>query len=582
MSEKPIQKDSFAKSLFLGSILEDVIASIEGSSTEERQTLDMVLESIQRFMSDKDELYREFDEKGEQSQAYIQELRELGLFSLIVPEQYEGLGLSTAGYSRVIEETSFFDASTSLTIGAHSSIGMKGLLLFGTEEQKQRYLSKLASGELIAAFCLTEPGSGSDAGSIKTKAERDGDGNWTINGSKIWITNGGLAGFYTVFASTDSSKGKLTAFIVERDTPGVTVGPKEDKLGIRASATNTVTFENVKIGATQVLGEVGKGFKVAMSILNSGRTGLGGGSVGAMRRCIELATAHAKERKQFGRPISEFRLVQGKLAQMTIDCFTTQSAVRVVSHLIDSGSQDYSVEAAMSKVYASEALWRVANEALQIAAGSGYMKEYAYERILRDSRINMIFEGTNEILRLYIALSGLKDAGEYLKDVRDSALNAFNDPIKGFGTLSEYVARKLSGITPIGRDKLDFAPDQLRSEAAVFEELTVKFGNAVEGVLKQYGKEVIGRQFVSARLAEISIDLFVGIATLGRVSEMLGKSESSVTDLKVEIDIVRAFTQQAKRRIESRLNLLNNNEYTLLESIAAKQIEKGSFTWSSL
>ncbi len=330
----------------------------------------------------------------------------------MVPEPYGGMGLGATAYSRVLQEIGRYDASTAVTVGAHSSIGMRGLLLFGTDEQKARFLPRLATGELIAAFCLTEPGAGSDAAGIKTTAVRDGD-DWVLNGEKLWITNGGIADFFTVFAKTSlEGRGHITAFIVTRDMKGVTTGPHEDKMGIRASSTTTVVLEDVHVPAANVLGEVGKGFKVAMKILNTGRTGLGGGSVGGMKRLIELSANQARERRQFGQPIAELRAACSRSSRRWRSTATPpRASVNMVAGLVDRGFEETQVEAAISKVFASEALWRTADEALQIAGGSGYMRELPYERVLRDSRINRIFEGTNEILRLFIALTAMNDLG---------------------------------------------------------------------------------------------------------------------------------------------------------------------------
>ena len=400
-----------AKALFCGRIIQPSFWPFPEMPGEQKEMLEMVLDSVDRFFEDKQDDFREWDEASKQPEEFIQGLRELGLFGLIIPEEYGGIGLSNAGYSRVLQQSSRYDSSASLTIGAHSSIGMKGLLLFGSDAQKEKYLPRLASGELTAAFCLTESGSGSDAASIKTKATKNPDGGWTLNGEKIWITSGGIADFYTVFARTDSDAGKISAFFVERAFPGVSTGLNEHKLGIRSSSTTTVNFSDVRLPAENLLGEEGKGFKIAMSILNNGRTGLGGGAVGGMKTCIALAAKQAIERKQFGQRISEFGLIRKKIAEMTVDCFAAESAVRMVAQYIDSGYTDYSVEAAISKVFASEAMFRTANESLQIAAGNGFMKEFPYERFMRDSRILTIFEGTSEILRLFIALSGMKEAG---------------------------------------------------------------------------------------------------------------------------------------------------------------------------
>lgn len=567
-----------AKSLFFGTIEEGNIFPYPEISQSERETIEMVLDSIDKFMEGKEHLFRDFDKKAEQSPEYIQSLRELGLFGLIIPEEYGGIGLSNTGYSRVLQQVTRYDGSTSLTVGAHSSIGMKGLLLFGTPEQKAKYLPKLATGETIAAFCLTEPGSGSDAASIKTAAVKQADGSWLLNGEKLWITNGPLADFFTVFAKTDSAAGKITGFIVERG-PGLSNGPHEDKLGIRASATSTVSFNNVRVPAENVLGEEGKGFKVAMAILNNGRTGLGGGCVGAMKRAIALAVQQSKDRKQFGRSISEFHLIKEKIAQMTIQCFASESVVSMVSSYIDAGVHDYSVEAAISKIFVSESLWQVGNEALQIAGGNGYMKEFPYERIIRDSRINLIFEGTNEILRLYVALSGMNEVGQYLRGVRKGVgvNNIFKDPIKGFGLLSDYAQKRFTEVTKLGRNRLSQVHPALRAEAELLEKYTLSLADVANKTAQKLGDKLIGAQLVTKRLSDITIDLFVGLCVISRVSSiLLEKGEQQAKD---ELAIARIFMQQAKRRISLNLRRFVKNEDEQLVELANSTLDASGYRW---
>jgi acyl-CoA dehydrogenase family protein 9 len=569
-----------AKGLFLGEIRGEIISPFPKIAPQEQETLRFVIESIDKFMADKSEDCRRYDVEGAQPEDYVDELKSLGLFSLIIPEEFSGLGLSNSGYARVLQQTSRYDASTSLTIGAHSSIGMKALLLFGTPEQKAKYLPRLATGELIAAFCLTESGSGSDAASVKTNAVKQSDGSWILNGEKIWITNGGTAGFFTVFAKTEGDGGKMTGFIVEREWPGVSTGPKEDKMGIRASCTTTVRFDNVRVPAECVLGEEGKGFKVAMAVLNNGRTGLGGGCVGAMKRLIELAIAQATQRKQFGKSISEFQLIKDKIATMTALCFASESVVSVVGHLIDSGSEDFSVEAAMSKIFVSEALWTVADEALQIAGGNGFMREYPYEKVVRDSRINRIFEGTNEILRLYVGLSGMKDPGEALKDIARGLKGIFNDPIKGFGVLSDYASRKVGQLTPIGRSKFVGLHPALADESLVFEQGVAKLAQAVEATLSRYRKGIIEQQLATKRLADVAIDLFVGMCAMARVSSLISeKGEASCQD---EVRIVKVISSGARVRIGNNLKALYKNADSDAVALADSIIAKGGYTWDVL
>src|SRR3981189_1684461 len=297
---------SVAKNLMAGRILEERLFPYPQLRQKDQEVLRMMVDAIDDFLGPKREDFKRWDREAAQPAQFIQGLRDLGLFGLIIPEEHGGLGLSNAGYARVLSQSSSHDSSVSLTIGAHSSIGMKGILLFGTPEQRRRYLPKLATGEMIAAFCLTESRAGSDAGAIRTQAVKNADGSWTLNGEKIWITNGGIADLYTVFARTSSPAGKITAFVVEAAWPGVSHGRHEDKMGIRASSTTTVSFADVRVPVANALHTRGKGVRVAMAILNNGRTGLGGGAVGGMKTLLAHATKQAEGRKQFGTPIAEF------------------------------------------------------------------------------------------------------------------------------------------------------------------------------------------------------------------------------------------------------------------------------------
>ena len=574
----PPQPDqSVAKTLFAGKILHANLFPYPRMADAERETLEPMLDAIDAFLADKREEFRRWDAEAGQPPEFVQELRDLGLFGLIIPEDHGGLGLSNAAYARVLSQTSRYDTSVSLTIGAHSSIGMKGLLLFGTPEQRARYLPRLASGELIAAFCLTESGAGSDAAALRTTARRQPDGSWLLSGEKIWITNGGIADLYTVFARTEDTEGKITAFVVEAAWDGVSHGPHEDKMGIRASSTTTVSFADVRVPAENVLGEEGKGFKIAMAILNNGRTGLGGGAVGGIKTMLALATQQAQERRQFGRPIAEFGLVRKKIAQMMVDCFAAESVVWMVAHYIDSGYDDYSVEAAISKVFATEAANRAAWEALQIAGGNGYMKEFPYEQAVRDARISPIFEGTNEILRLFIAMSGLKDAGKALSDLKAAVDDIFANPIKGFGVLSGYAGRRLARAAGVNLGPaFPHCPAELRAACAVYEKYTAAFGGAAEQVLRKYGRGVVERQYDLERVAEIAIDLFVGLCAMSRATAL---AEAEPQRREEVYRLASVFTQQAKRRMAGNLRRLERSEDDQLDKLASAALEDGGYRW---
>lgn len=504
------------------------------------------------------------------------------MFGLVIPEEHGGMGLGNMAYSRTLQEVAKYDASVAVTIGAHSSIGMRGLLLFGTDDQKKRYMPKLASGELIAAYCLTEPGAGSDAAAIKTTAIKEGE-HWLLNGNKLWVTNGGIADYFTVFAKTpeEGGRGKMTAFIVTKDMEGVSIGPHEDKMGLRASSTTTVHFDNVKVPDNNVLGEVGQGFKVAMMILNSGRTGLGGGSIGAMKHLIGMATKQANERKTFGEAISSRGMIKAKVAQMIIDCYTSEAVVTMVGGLIDAGYKEYQVEAAISKVYGTECLWRTADQALQIAGGNGFMREYPYERIVRDCRINRIFEGTNEILRLLIALTAMNDVASQLQELASTMKGIFNEPIKGFGVLSDYARKHAALRTGMGSQaKLECVHEAIQEQAQIFEEETRYLAQAADKILRKHGKAIIGKQFASGRLAEIMIDLFVMACTISRVQSAI--DAKGVEGASLEIDILRAFTRAAKVRIKHNFRRIDTNDDEIMKRLAEDAFEAERFRWDTI
>lgn len=566
----------------MGRIEEDLIIPFPTMTAAERETLTDISGALEGLLGPRAEDFAKWDAAGEFPPEFLQELREFGMFGLVIPEAYGGMGLRNKAYSRTLQEVGKYDASVAVTIGAHSSIGMRGLLLFGTEEQNKRYMPKLATGEMIAAYCLTEPGAGSDAAAIQTTAVQEGD-HWVLNGNKLWITNGGIADFFTVFAKTETGgRGKMTAFIVTRDMEGVSIGPHEDKMGLRASSTTTVHFDDVKVPNDHVLGDVGQGFKVAMMILNSGRTGLGGGSVGGMKQLIQLSTAQANERKTFGKKISEYGLVKEKVGQMVVDCYTSEAVVSMVAGIIDQGYKEYAVAAAISKVYATECLWRTCDEALQIAGGNGFMKEYPYERVVRDSRINRIFEGTSEILRLFIALTAMNDVASQLQELASSMRGIFNEPIKGFGVLSDYARKQATLRTGLGGEEGRFTKlhHVLKEEAGIFEEETRYLAAAADRILRKHGKNIIGKQFASKRLANIMIDLFVLACTLSRVNASI--EEKGEQGAAREIDIVRVFAGQARSRIKSNFRRIDVNDDELLKALADDAFETERFRWDTI
>lgn len=556
---------SYAKALFYGNIAEELLFPVPRPSKEEAENSRLLVESLRQFFQDKVNSAK-IDEEGKIPPEVLQGLKDLGLGGVAVPEEFGGLGASWTLYALVAEEVSSFDLSVAVTFGGHQSIGYKGLLLAGTDEQKRKYLPRLATGELFAGFALTEPGSGSDAQAMKTRAELTEDGkHYKLNGQKIWITNGGFADLFTVFAKVDCEikgvrKPRVTAFLVERGM-GVKNGPEEKKLGIKGSSTTSLYFEDVLVPVENVLGEVGKGFNIAMEVLNSGRLGLSASCIGASKTVLRLAMQHAKERQQFGRPIIEFGMIQDKISKMMMVIYALECMTYITTGLIDKGMKDYSVESACCKVFGSEALWEVVNEGLQIAAGTGYMKEYPFERWLRDSRITLIFEGTNEILRVFIALAGLQGPGEELKGVA----KAIRTPLRSYGTIAGYVARRVQ--RSIYGDRLTKAHPRLKREAASLEELVALFARAVDKVLRRHGKEITEKEFAQKRVANMTILLYAMSCVIARTSmaiESWGEEGA-----KREIGLCHVFCDHTRRKVQSFLREMDENDDEVQKDITA-------------
>jgi len=338
----------------------------------------------------------------------IKKMGELGFMGMMVDPKYNGGGMDTISYVLAMEEISKIDASASVSMSVNNSLVCWGLEKYGTEEQKEKYLKPLASGEIIGAFCLSEPEAGSDATSQKTNAVRNGD-HYILNGTKNWITNGGTASVYLVIAQTDPEKGHkgISAFIVEKGWEGFVVGKKEDKLGIRGSDTHSLMFTDVKVPVENRIGEEGFGFTFAMETLNGGRIGIAAQALGIASGAYELALAYSKERKAFGKPISQHQAIQFKLADMATQIEAARLMVLKSAWLKDNG-QDYATASAMAKLYASEVAMNVTIEAVQIHGGYGYVKEYHVERLMRDAKITQIYEGTSEIQKIVISRSVLR------------------------------------------------------------------------------------------------------------------------------------------------------------------------------
>ena len=379
------------------------------------QDMKIMLDTIKRFVQrELEPIGRQVEEEDKIPEEIVQKMRELGLFGLAIPQEYGGLGLSLFEECLIYEELSKTNACFRARIATNNGIGSQGIIIDGTEEQRRKYLPKLASGEWTACFALTEPEAGSDAANIKTRAELQGD-HWVLNGKKHFITNGDIADMATVFAVTDPQKrarGGITAFIVEKTFPGYKVGTIEKKMGHRGSHTAELIFDNCIVPKENVIGGikmVGQGFKTAMKVLDRGRIAIGASAVGAAQKLLELSVDYAKQRVQFGRPIANFQAIQFMLADMATQIYAARQILYHAARLRDKMGTSVTKEASMVKLFCTEMVSRVADMALQIHGGMGYMKDYPIERFYRDVRLMRIYEGTSEIQRLVIARELLKD-----------------------------------------------------------------------------------------------------------------------------------------------------------------------------
>lgn len=565
--------ESFMKSLFGGVVAEGLIIPYPEANRGEADEVHAVLDGLRKLASKVDPA------RIDREEAIPAEVRtglaEIGVYGLAIPKAQGGAGMRMTPYARVVQELAALDSSVALSVQAHESLGVAALNLFASDELKARVLPRLAKGDAIASFALAEVGAGSDAGSIQTRAELMDD-EYVITGEKAWVTNGGVADVFIVFARTspadDGAKPKLTAFVVDA-APGmvgrILRGANEPKLGVRGASTTSVTFDRVRVPKANVLGEVGRGFKVAMEVLTQARLSLATSCLGTAKRLLKMSVDRIAERKTFGRNIGEFGLVRDKVAQMSSELFALESMAYLTTGLVDSGRSDFTIESAICKVFASETLWRVANESQQVAAALGYTRALPWERLLRDARMAMVFEGTNEILRCFIALSGMQGPGLQLEEVS----KAMREPIKGFGLLGDFALRKARSA--LGRERLSRAHPVLAAESVCFEEYTSHLAKNVDTVLRRHGKMIAEMQYTQKRIADVAIDLYAIASVVSRTTRAIERRGEEGS--RREIDLASVFVASAKRRMADNIAAMDENDDELRKAIAQKTCSDGGY-----
>jgi acyl-CoA dehydrogenase family member 9 len=572
-SETDQEVSSFAKALFLGEIHEELVFPWPQPDPGERERIRGLNSQLRAFCAESYDPRRVEEERWIPDET-LHALGDIGVMGLYVDEKYGGQGLSQTGYARVFETIGEIDATLAIVLGVHQSIGYKGIALFGSDEQKERWLPDLATGRKLAAFALTEPEAGSDAYGIQSRAVEQPDGSWVLNGEKRYIGNGSRADVITTFARCEvDGKDKHIALVLEKGMEGLEVGERFDTMGLRGNDLRRLYFKDVRVPAENVIGEPGQGFRIAMQILNNGRIGLGTGSVGATKKLLDLTIDHVKERRQFDQPLADFELVQDKIGWMVSYLFGLEAMTYMTCGLVDAGVPDYSLESAVCKVSGTEFLWYAANRSLQLAGGQGYLRTEPWEKVVRDIRIFPIFEGANDVLRAFIALGGIKPVGEKLEGMGDLALG---DPIGSIGVLVDYVAdRAKREVRP---DKVSMAHEELSDHADAVSGQVKHLAGVTERLIREHKQEIIQRQFAQKRLADAVADIFAQVSVLSRVSAIF--EDQGVEASGQERFIAGTFCERAAARVESNFDQIEANDDDRMTSIAKLAYKRGEYGYA--
>src|SRR5690242_5855099 len=552
------QELGFGKGLFHGNFVADWVMPYPRLDSAEQTELEAALADV-REMLDRELDPNWIDRNADIPRNLIDGLARTGVLGMTAPREVGGRGFSQMQYCRILEEIGKRDASTSVFVNAHHSIGIRALILFGSREQQAEWLPGLVAGEKLAAFALTEREAGSDAANVRMTATPSADGShYLLNGEKRYITNAAVSQVWTVMARTPvpgkPGKDAITAFLATPDMPGVEmIEGRMPKLGIRGTATGRFRLNNVRVPKENILGPLGKGLRVALTVLDFGRTTFGACCTGGAKTCLRLSIEHANSRKQFDKTLGNFDLVKKKIARTAADVYAMEAMTQVTASLIDRGLEDYMLETAMLKVFTTERLWDAVNDCFQIHGGSAYFNDSPLGRMLRDARINQIGEGSNEVLTSFIALVGMRGPGMEFKEIYDTMLK----PSRGLSKAWDAGLKRLSAAVKV--PEVPVRNDQLKSYAAQLGRLVWRFNFAVDKALIAYREPVMEMQLIQERIATAAMELFATTCTLSRWDSelsILGRNGEQASN-HAAADL---FVRRSLRKIREALRDLGDND----------------------
>src|SRR5438445_2556276 len=559
----------FVKGLFQGHFVSDWVMPYPRIPAAQQTELNRTLKELREFLDGKLDAVA-IDRNADIPREVIDGLGRVGVLGMTVPAEYGGSGFTQMANCKILEEIGRRCASTSVFVNAHHSIGIRALLLFGTREQKERWLPKLSTGEQLGAFALTEKEAGSDAANVQMRAIPTDDGShFILNGEKRYITNAAIAQVLTVMARTPvpgkEGKTAITAFLVTPDMPGFEIlEARMPKMGIRGTATGRFAMRDVKVPKENILGPLGKGLKVALTVLDFGRTTFGACCTGAAKTCLTLAVKHANTRKQFNKTLGHFHLVKEKIARIAADAYAMEAMTTITASLIDRGLEDYMLETAMLKVFTTERLWECINDAFQIYGGSAYFVDLPLERMMRDARINQIGEGSNEVLTSFIALVGMRGPGKEVKEIYDTMLKPTREG--GIGKAWSAGMSRLGATVRIPDVPVRSA--ELRSFGNQLGRLIWRFNFAVNRSLVVYREPILDMQLVQERIAGAAMDLFASTAVLSRWDSEIQFVQGNGEAPSRKNTAAELFLRQSFRRIRNYLAGLSDNDDKFVLSAA--------------